>query len=281
MELQYKKYTKNHKESVMEMIGKDPEQRDYLQSVLELESGKVTIVYGKKEILGLVQIEPEKDTSFVIVYVPVNHRNRGLGSRILQYAEAELHKHRTKKIMTTYFLNHESSKSFPTKHGYERLFSSAYLKHKDGKFPIEHVPARPYRDEDFDDAFALSSKAFHEMRIRVGDFPDSVVGEPSEGIRRVWKQDAENRYIYELDGEIAGYGCLEGNEIESISVRSDLQGKGIGKKFIRYLCNELYNRGNTEIFLWCVVGNKARNLYDHLGFEEVFVSEFAIKSIIP
>ncbi|NBG88838.1 GNAT family N-acetyltransferase [Isachenkonia alkalipeptolytica] len=281
MELQYEKYTKNQQESVMEMIGKDPEQRDYLRSVLELESGKVRVVYGKKEILGLVQIEPEKDTSFVIVYVPLNHRNRGLGSRILQYAEEVLHQEETKKIMTTYSMNHENSKGFAKKHGYERLFSSAYLKRSDGKFTIEQVPVRPYRDEDFEEAFTLSAKAFHEMRLRVGDFPDSAVGKPSEGICSAWKQDAGNRYIYELNGEIAGYGRLEGNEIESISVRTDLQGQGIGMKFTRYLCNELYNRGNKEIYLWCVVGNKARNLYDHLGFREVFVSEFALKSIVP
>lgn len=51
-----------------------------------------------------------------------------------------------------------------------------------------------------------------------------------------------------MNGEIAGYGYLEGNEIESVSVRRDLQGKGIGKKFTKHLCNELYNRGKKEIF---------------------------------
>ncbi|CAK7050279.1 GNAT family N-acetyltransferase [Tissierella sp.] len=80
------------------------------------------------------------------------------------------------------------------------------------------------------------------------------------------KQEAENRYTYFIDGETVGHGWLEGNEIGSISVRIDMQGKGIGRKFAKYLCNELYNRGN-----------KARYLYESLGFEELYVSEFARK----
>lgn len=31
---------------------------------------------------------------------------------------------------------------------------------------------------------------------------------------------------------------------------------------------------------YCVVGNKARSLYDSLGFQEVYVAEYATKSII-
>ena len=279
MKLHYRKLTMNEHESVKKLISEDQELRDYLLSVLELESEKVTVAYQEEKILGLVQIEPEKNTSFVFVYVPVNYRKRGIGSALLQYGEAYIRDRKTKKIMTTYPVNNENSKRFANKYGYERLFSSAYLKRGEGTFSLEKVPARPYRDEDYDDAFKLSSVAFHEMRVRVGEFPDSKVGEPSEEMRNAWKQDIENRYIYEMDGEIAGYGYLEGNEIESISIRSDLQGKGIGKKFIQYLCNELYNRGNKEIFLWCVVGNKARKLYDYLGFEEVWESEFSVKSL--
>lgn len=117
------------------------------------------------------------------------------------------------------------------------------------------------------------------MRVSVGEFPDSKVANTSKQIRDQWKQDAKNRYTYFIDGEIVGHGRLVDNEIGSISVRKDMQGKGIGKRFIKFLCNELYNRGNNEIYLWCVEGNKARNLYDSLGFEELYVSENAIKCI--
>lgn len=279
MKLEYRKLRRGDHDSLKKMISKDRDLEEYLLSILELESDKVTAAYYQKEILGVVQIEPEPKTSFLFVYVGVNHRNRGIGKALLEYGEACLKKEKTEKIMTTYPLGQENSKGFAKGYGYQRLFSSAYLKHDKGVFPMEPVPVRPYRDEDYDEAFKLSSEAFHQMRVSVGDFPDSTVGEPSEKMRRAWKQDAENRYIYEINGTIAGYGCLEGNEIESVSVRLDLQGKGIGKGFTKYLCNELYHRGNKEIFLWCVVGNKARNLYQQLGFDELWESAFGVKGV--
>lgn len=277
MELQYKKISENEYDIIMAMIAEDKGVSDYLPKDLELESEMITVAYLEKEIVGLVQLEPNKDTSFIVVFVSINHRNRGIGNALIKYAEDYLKEIQTKTIMASYSVNNENSMRFARKHGYERYFSSTYMKHAGGEFSSELIPVRHYCDEDYPDAFKLSAEAFHEMRVSVGDFPDSKVGEPSKQSRDEWKQDSKNRYTYFIDGEIVGYGCLEGNEIGSISVRRDMQGKGIGKKFVKYLCNELYNRGNKEIFLWCVVGNKARYLYESLGFEELYVSEFAMK----
>lgn len=211
---------------------------------LELESEMIRVAYLEKEIVGLVQLEPDKDTSFVVVFVSINHRNKRIGKALIKYAEDYLKEIQTKKIMTTYSINNENSMRFARKHGYERCFSSTYMKHAGGEFLSELIPVRHYCDEDYPDAFKLSTEAFHEMRVSVGDFPDSKVGEPSKQSWDEWKQDSKNRYTYFIDGEIVGHGCLEGNEIGSISVRRDMQGKGIGKRFVKYLCNELYNRGN-------------------------------------
>jgi ribosomal protein S18 acetylase RimI-like enzyme len=103
------------------------------------------------------------------------------------------------------------------------------------------------------------------MRVRVGCFPDSVISQLSEIERRAWKEDAETRFVYEINGEIVAYSHLSGNELSSISVHTDFQGLGIGREFVMYLCNEIYQRGSAKVDLWCVVGNYARNLYDSLG----------------
>lgn len=279
MKLQYKKVSEDEYDTIMTMVAEDKAVSDYLLRDLELESEMITVAYLEKEIVGLVQIQPDKDTSFVIVFTSINYRNRGIGKALIKYAEDYLKEIQTKKIMTAYSINNRNSKRFARKHGYERYFSSTCMKHADGKFSNELIPVRHYCDEDYTDAFKLYTEAFHEMRVNVGDFPDSKVGKPSKQSRDEWKQDGKNRYTYLIDGKIVGHGCLEGNEIGSISVRRDMQGKGIGKKFVKYLCNELYNRGNKEIFLWCVVGNKAQYLYDSLNFKELYVSEFARKDL--
>lgn len=112
-----------------------------------------------------------------------------------------------------------------------------------------------------------------------GCFPDSVIAQPSEKERRAWKEDAENRFVYEINGEMVAYSCISGNEISSISVRTDFQGLGIGRKFVMYLCNEIYQRGCAKVDLWCVVGNYARNLYDSLSFKEKYIMEFMRKTL--
>jgi mycothiol synthase len=125
----------------------------------------------------------------------------------------------------------------------------------------------------------MYATAFHEMRVRVGCFPDSVIAQPSEKERRAWKEDAENRFVLEINGQIVAYSHLSGNELSSISVRTDFQRLGIGRKFVMYLCNEIYQRGNAKVDLWCVVGNYARNLYDILGFKEKYIKEFIRKTL--
>jgi mycothiol synthase len=128
-------------------------------------------------------------------------------------------------------------------------------------------------------AQSMYAVAFHEMRVGVGRFPDSVVAQPSEQERLKWQEEARDRYVYVLDEGIVGYSHLWGNEICSVSVQTDFQRRGIGRKFVMYLCNEIYRRGHTNVALSCVVGNDARKLYDSLGFEAKYTNELMRKSL--
>jgi ribosomal protein S18 acetylase RimI-like enzyme len=138
---------------------------------------------------------------------------------------------------------------------------------------------RLYSDEDYLTSQSLYAAAFHEMRVRVGCFPDSVIAQPSEKERGAWNEDAGDRFVYEINGEIIAYSHLSGNELCSISVRTDFQGLGIGRKFVMFSCNEIYQRGSEKVDLWCVVGNYARSLYDSLGFKEKYIMELVRKTL--
>ena len=116
-------------------------------------------------------------------------------------------------------------------------------------------------------------------RIASIDFPNSVPAPQSEAGRKAWLNDAENYLLYIENGEIVGVGHLCGEEIGSVSVRIDKQGKGIGKKFVMYLINCIFERGYDRVCLECVVGNPARKLYDSLGFKELYTQRFANKKM--
>lgn len=278
MELLYKEINPNEYDVVREMLLQDMETSEEFLWALQNKPETLIVAYREKEIVATAIIIPGKNTSFLIIFVAPQHRRKGIGQSVIHYVENKLH-NETKKIATNFHADNEASKGFARKFGYEREYSSAYMKHAEGKFPIGELPVRLYVDEDYPQSHALYAQAFHEMRVKVGDFPNSTVEQPNEKNRQWWNADAANRFTYKENDEVVGHGRLEGNEIGSISVRSDLQGYGIGKKFAMYLCNEIYNRGYKEVVLWCVVGNNARKLYDSLGFKEVYVAEFAYKII--
>lgn len=280
MELKYKKISQNEYTMVREMLLQDMETSEDFLWTLQNEPETLTVVYLDCKIVALVQIIPGKKTSCLIVFVAPQYRCKGIGQSVVEYGENKLHEE-AKEIMTNFRVDNQVSMRFARKFGYKRKFSSACMKHTDGRFSIGNLPVRPYTDVDYSQSHALYAQAFHEMRVKVGDFTDSMVEQPSEKNRETWSADAVNRFTYEENGVIVGHGHLEGNVIGSVSVRTDLQGHGIGKKFVMYLSNEIYNRGYEEVVLWCVIGNKARKLYDSLGFREMYVEEFASKSILP
>lgn len=278
MELLYKSISENEYDEVRGLLLQDIETSEEFLRALQIEPRTLTVVYMEDKIVAVALIIPGKKMSSLIVFVAPKYRHKGIGQSVVQYGESKLNKE-AGKIMTNFYADNEVSKRFANRLGYERQFSSAYMKHTEGKFAIGELPVRLYIDEDYLQSHDLYAQAFHEMRIKVGDFPDSMVEQPSEKNRQVWNSDAANRFTYEENDEIAGHGHLEGNEISSVSVRIDLQGHGIGKKFVMYLCNEIYNRGYKDVVLWCVIGNNARKLYDSLGFRELYIAEFACKNI--
>lgn len=280
MKLEYKKISENEYDSVKEILLQDEGTSEDLWWAVETEPETLTIVYSDEKIVGLVQIIPGKNTSSLVVFVTPEYRCKGIGHALIIYGENILSEIQPKEILTNYLSDNENSRIFAQKHGYERNFSSACMKYEGDKFDMGELPIRQYCDDDYLQAQKLYAEAFHEMRVSVGDFPNSEVQQPNEKNRIAWDNDSANRYTYIENGEIIGHAHLENNEISSISVRSDLQGKGIGRKFVKYLCNEIYNQGHKEIILWCVIGNKARNLYDSLGFKELYITEFAHKYLL-
>ncbi len=277
MELKYKKISEDEYDLVKDMLLQDNGTSEDLCWAVEMEPETLTTAYLDEKLVGLIQIISGKNTSSLVVFVAPEYRFKGIGHILVMYGEDILSETKPKEIMTNYLLSNENSITFARKHGYERNFSSACMKYVGAKFDIDELPIRQYCDDDYTQAQKLYAEAFHEMRVSVGDFPNSEVQPPSERNRKAWDNDSENRYSYIEKGEIVGHAHLENNEISSISVRTDLQGNGIGRNFVKYLCNEIYNQGHKEVILWCVVGNKARNLYDSLGFKELYITEFAHK----
>ncbi|WP_282936567.1 GNAT family N-acetyltransferase [Paenibacillus sp. RC67] len=278
-DIRYEHFSEKDYNAVRELLGFDVEAGENILRVLAEEPKLFVTAFIEDKLVALAQVNEPGAQTYLTVFVAPQFRRQGIGSAMVKYAENELRAGGSQKVRTSFRTGHQSSLAFASKLGYDKYFSSAYMQRTGDAFPLEKLPVRLYRDEDYLASQSLYAAAFHEMRVRVGSFPDSVIAQPSEKERRAWKEDADDRFVYEINGEIVAYSHLSGNELSSVSVRSDFQGLGIGRKFVLYLCNEIHQRGSTTVHLWCVVGNYARSLYDSLGFKEKYIMEFMRKTL--
>jgi GNAT superfamily N-acetyltransferase len=233
------------------------------------------ILCGGKTV-GVACIK-EGPRAFLYVYVFPEYRNRGYGEAAAEIAERILAASSPIRISTEYVSGCAAAARLAEKNGFVRKYSSALMEYGGAAFPERELPIRHYRDEDYPEAFAMYAWAFHVMRLGTGCFPDSVAAQPCEKERRYWAEHANDGYVY-LDGdEIVGHARIDGREIGVVSVKLSHQGRGIGRGFVRFLINRILERGQKPS-LWCVVGNeKARGLYESLGFHEIYRKDFAVK----
>ena len=228
------------------------------------------------QLVGIAQLEEGK-RAYLYVFINPIYRSKGIGSKAIVLCENRLLGTGTEEVMSTYNCVDVMAKTFANKKGFMRKFSSTFMRYIGKSFDLPEISVRKYCDEDYEAAHELYAIAFHEMRMRVGDFPDSVVQKPSEEMRALWAKSANERLVYTIDGEIVGYAHFEGNEIGSIAIKSGYQGQGLGRNFVKYICNAILSEGYSSVDLYCVVGNKARLLYDLLGFQAIYTAEYAIK----
>ena len=258
----------------LSQIDRNEADADFICAVSGNGEDVYSILYQKLTV-GLALLEGGRH-AFLYVYIFPAYRRRGFGRAAALLLEQNLDARSSIDISTCYRTDDSIAYTFAKNCGYSKGFSSDYMVYSGPCFERETLPVRQYRDQDYLEAHSLEAEAFHLMRLSTGFFPDSVPIPPSEEARKYWADTAKDRLVY-LDGEeIIGFAHIQGNEICAVSVKPGRQGKGIGKRFLQYIANMLIDSGRTSISLYCVVGNdRARRLYDHLGFIPVYRNNYA------
>ena len=259
------------------MVKREDADAEFYGAVAENDE-EIYAVCGRNTVVGLACISGDAD-AFLYVYVFPRYRGRGYGRAAVRAIEGQMRSPNLESITTCYASGSEAAREFAEVCGYVRGFSSAYMKYRGGPFEEKPLPVRQYRDEDYGEAQRLSAEAFHQMRVGTGCFPDSVPETPSAEMRRHWAETAGERYVYVLEDELVGYAHIDGAELSCVAIKISRQGQGLGREFVKFLVNRLLEKGHREPFLYCVVGNKARHLYDSLGFREAARGEYAKKRV--
>jgi GNAT superfamily N-acetyltransferase len=77
-------------------------------------------------------------------------------------------------------------------------------------------------------------------------------------------------YVFDQDGQVAGFAALDGEELRAIYVDPPAQGAGVGGALLQASIDALRAAGRREVFLWCFDANGlARAFYERHGWELV------------
>jgi ribosomal protein S18 acetylase RimI-like enzyme len=88
----------------------------------------------------------------------------------------------------------------------------------------------------------------------------------------VYKRDLrpDKTWIIEYNGERAGFFVLTFGEkahLTNIQIQSSFRNMGLGTRILRYCEAESIKRGFDSLFLESFLENRARNLYERLGYK--------------
>lgn len=262
----------------LSQIDRNDTDADFIHDVSENDDA-IHSILTQDEVVGLAVIDEGKN-AFLYIYIFPEHRSKGYGTSAIALIEERMKKHEPVNIMTYYNDDNGAAKAFAEKYGYIKKYASDYMVYSKLPFETEPAPVRQYQDTDYPEAHSFYAEAFHIMRLGTGCFPESVPEAPNEQMRKYWSETDTERLVYLMDEEIVGYAHIVGDEISSVSIKPEYQGKGIGEKFLKHIVNKLLDEGHQKLYLYCVVGNNnARHLYDKLGFEKVYRNNYAVKNI--
>ncbi|ACY99789.1 MULTISPECIES: ribosomal protein S18-alanine N-acetyltransferase [Thermomonospora] len=115
------------------------------------------------------------------------------------------------------------------------------------------------------------------MELERATFPEDAWSESM--LRDELRHQPHTRhYVVAEDdsGEIIGYAGLaaagDQGDVQTIAVRADRQGRGVGRALLGELLAEAERRGCREVFLEVRVDNdRAQALYERFGFERIGV----------
>ena len=260
----------------LSQIDTNEAETDFINAISENDENIYSVLY-QEALVGLA-LAVEGRYAFLYIYIFPAYRRMGYGKTTARLLEQKLYACNPANISTCYRTDDSIAYAFAEACGYIKEYSSDYMVYLGTRFELAAIPVRQYQDEDYSEAHSLYAEAFHLMRLSTGCFPDSVPEPPSEKGRKYWSETTDERLVCLNGEEIVGYAHIEGSEIGSVSVKPDCQGKGVGRAFVKYIVNMLLDAGYENISLSCVVGNdRARHLYDELGFKQVYRNDYAKK----
>lgn len=214
----------------------------------------------------------------ITLYVKEEKRKQGIGSKLIKKLEEKAELLGVKKISCDFKVN-EREENFISQNGYKDNFYSNFMVYDKGILDIEekNYSFINYEERDYLEVQKLINEAFYRMLSSIGIETEQI--KPSEEEKTSYEESKKNMFLLRIDNEIVGVIKLINSEIDGIAIKIEKQGQGYGKDLLKYGINYLLNKGKKKVYLWAIEGNKAKYLYEKVGFKVERVHKFMIKEL--
>ncbi len=232
-----------------------------------------------EELVGVTSYSGSVNLTDLVIYISPNHRNSGYGNILYNFVESKIKESEIRKLELVY-VNDPENKYFLSKKGFDIEFSSTYMTYSGGKVDDCKYKIIQYEDKHYLETRTVIREAYHKMQVAVGIEEENFEYPPNEAQRKLYLEDAENRYLMLLENEIIASITLDDEEIDDLVVSVKHQGKGYGRELMAFAINKLIDDGYDQLELWCIVGNPAEQFYSKIGFEEQMIHDISYKRLV-
>jgi GNAT superfamily N-acetyltransferase len=127
---------------------------------------------------------------------------------------------------------------------------------------------RPATPADAEAIAAVQARAWRHAYAEIVEPERMPVPEQQAPRFAEWIAGGGEAYVWDQDGEVAGFATLEGDELRAIYVDPPAQGAGVGTALLTAAVSALRAAGHAEAFLWTFEANGlARAFYERHGWE--------------
>lgn len=165
------------------------------------------------------------------------------------------------KDVINYYLQNGFSMMYPSFN--MELIKSEFV------YKEETIDLIPYNLKDNEKYLELLGNAFTPIRKQLNLEPYNWHMNNQEECTKGFIESASKNQLfgYYAKNELIGVLEIVKNDIETIAIRNDYQGRGLGVNLLQKTINDIFNKGYDKAVLAVLGGNeKATNLYEKLNF---------------
>ena len=240
----------------------------------DLKSATKILVYDDNGIQGFIHLEMSGSYCYVEMGAATDELIKPVGLKLWEEAEKLFIEKSINFIQVFHVKDNLNWKQLFDEIEFKYWYSVYRLSYEGDKFNEPDIHIVKYEDKYYEDKIRLESESFSVLRresdIKPYNWYLSASKEEIEKNRKATLEEKEYIYLFFEDDEMVGASMVKNAEIDLLFVNIKYQGKGYGKKILKFTINRGLEQNSAGVNLNALANNeKALDLYKNVGFKIV------------